>query len=99
MANPLKPLIDQLPKPFRNKYFLVLVLFAGWMIFFDKHNLLTQVELYQTLQGLEEEKRFYGKSIEEAWEDKRDIEVDKEKFAREHYYLKKRNEDVFIIED
>jgi len=27
------------------------------------------------------------------------LEVNKEKFAREQYYMKKRDEDVFIIEE
>ena len=34
---------------------------------------------------------------EEVKQDKKDIENDKEKFAREHYYMKKDNEDVYII--
>jgi cell division protein DivIC len=99
MANPLKPLIDQLPAPFRNKYFLVLILFVGWLVFFDKHQVLTQWDLHQTLQNLEEEKAFYEEKIEEAWEDKQDIEVNREKFAREKYYLKKKDEDVFVIRE
>jgi hypothetical protein len=99
MANPFKPLIDQLPAPFRNKYFVVLVLFVAWLVFFDKHQILTQWELHRTLQDLKEEKAYYEEKIEEAWEDKRDIEENAEKFAREKYYLKKKDEDVFVIQE
>lgn len=99
MAKPLKPFIDALPKPLRNKYMAALVVFAIWMIFFDSNNLFTQLNLYRTEKSLQQEIKHYGQSIEDAWENKRDIEVNREKFAREQYYLKKGSEDVFIIPD
>ncbi len=99
MAKPFKPLVDSLPAPLRNKYIVAVILFAVWMIFFDTHNLFTQISLYQTEQSLMDELDHYGYSIEEAWENKRDIEVNREKFAREQFYLKKSSEDVFIIPD
>ncbi len=97
MSSPLKPLFDKLPAPFRNKYFIAIVLFVAWLIFFDKHDVLTQFKLQQTHQQLEEDKAYYEEEIEKAWEDKRALEIDKEKFAREHYNMKKRDEDVFLI--
>ena len=97
--NPFKPLIKQIPAPLRNKYFLVLAVFITWMIFFDKHDVLTQWQLQQTLNKMQEDKAYYKEKIEETWQDKQDIENNKEKFAREHYYLQKDREDVFIIVD
>lgn len=99
MSNPLKPLLDRLPQPFQSRYFVASVLFCVWLLFFDKHNVLTQIELSNTLTELKRKKIFYQENIEHIWEDKRDIEVNKEKFAREHYFMKKRQEDVYIIED
>ena len=99
MAKPLKPLVDKLPKPLRNKYIVALLVFAVWMLFFDTHNLFTQLNLYRTEKALQHEIEYYGESIEQAWENKRDIEVNREKFAREQYFLKKKSEDVFIIPD
>ena len=95
--NPFKPIIKQIPAPLRNKYFLVLAVFITWMIFFDKHDILTQWRLQQTLNKMEEDKAYYEDKIKEAWQDKQDIENDKEKFAREHYHLQKDNEDVYLI--
>ena len=95
--NPFKPFIKKIPAPLRNSYFLVLVLFFGWLVFFDRHDILTQWRLQQTLHKLEEDKVYYEEKIKEVKKDKEDIENDKEKFAREHYYMKKDNEDVFII--
>lgn len=97
--NPLKPLLDKIPRPFRNKYFLVLGLFMFWIIFVSKADILTQYKLNQARKKLEFDKEYYNKKIEEAKEQKRVQEQDIEKFAREQYYFKKDGEDVFIMED
>jgi len=95
---PLQLLLDQVPAPLRNKYFLVLALFFAWMIFFDRHDFITQWQLQRSVNKLEQEKEDYTEKIEQAKKDRLDLEVNKEKFAREKYYMKKRNEDVFIME-
>ena len=96
--NPLQDVLEALPAPLKNKYFVVLVLFFAWMIFFDKHNVLVQWELQQTLDGLEEDKAFYEQKLEDAKQMRYDLEINLEKFARERYYMKRNDEDVFIIE-
>ena len=99
MTNPLKPLVDGLPKPLRNKYFLSLAIFAFLMVFVDKHDVLTQIRLQRTVNKLEADKEFYGQKIEEAKQERLELELNDEKFARERYYMRKSNEDVFIIDD
>ena len=96
-SNPFKPLIRQIPAPIRNRYFLVLVFFFAWLIFFDKHNVWTQYQLQQSLEKLKADKVFYEQKIIEVREAAEDIAKNKEKFAREKYYMKKKNEDVFVI--
>lgn len=95
--SPLQPMLDRIPAPFRNRYFLVSILFLAWMVFFDKHDILTQYRLQQSLDHLEMDRTYYQEKIEMAKADKADIERDKEKFAREHYYMQKDDEDVFIF--
>ncbi len=95
--NPFKPFIKKIPAPLRNFYFVALALFFGWLIFFDSHDVLTQYKLQQTITNLENDRQYYIENIKEVEKDRLDIEVNKEKFAREHYYMKKDNEDVFII--
>lgn len=97
MANTFKAIRDQLPAPFRNKYFVVLALFFAWMIFLDKHDVLTQWRLQRTVNKLEHDREFYTKKIEEAEQERLELDINDEKFAREQYYMKKPNEDVFII--
>jgi len=67
------------------------------MVFFDKHDILTQYRLQKSLDHLEMDRTYYHEKIETAKADKVDIERDKEKFAREHYYMQKDDEDVFIF--
>lgn len=95
--NSFQAIKEQIPAPLRNKYFLVLVLFFAWMIFLDRHDLVTQWRLQQTVDKLEEDKAFYSEKIEEAEQERLDLDINDEKFAREQYYMKKSDEDVFII--
>ncbi len=97
--NPLQPFLDQVPKPLKNRYVLVLIAFFAWMVFIDKHDILTQIRLQRTVNKMHQDKELYKAKIEEAKQDRLDLEVNKEKFAREQYYMKKRGEDVFIIEE
>lgn len=97
--NPFKPIIKKIPAPLRNIYFLTLAVFFTWMIFVDKHDFLTQWRLQGTLDHLEKEQVFYEEKITEVKQDIQEINNDQEKFAREHYYMQKDNEDVFIIAD
>ena len=82
----------------RNKYFLVLVVFFFLMIFVDKHDLLTQIKLKNSVDRLQHDKEYYEKEIEQAKEDRLKIETNKEEFAREKYHMHKSDEDVFVIE-
>jgi len=95
--NPFKPFTKKIPAPFKNKYFVVSICFVALLIFFDKHDVLTQYELRQTLNEMEADKQYFKDKIKEAHQDRMDIENNKEKFAREKYYLQKSNEDVFIM--
>ncbi len=96
-SNPFRPLINQIPAPFRNKYFIVLIFFAAWMIFFDRHDLLTQWSLQKSLNKLEEDKTFYQEKLVEAKVEKEEILQNKGKYAREQFYMQESDEDVFII--
>lgn len=87
-------------KPFKNVFLLILVVFIIWMLFFDANSYLIHHELNSDIDALETEKEYYQKEIEK---DKKAIkklstEDGVEKFAREEYYMKRDNEEIFIIE-
>jgi cell division protein FtsB len=70
------------------------------MLFFDRHDLMSQYEYSTQVNKLEEEKEFYTKETEQVRKDLKELTTNRErleKFAREKYLMKKENEDVFVI--
>ncbi|MCS6818633.1 MAG: septum formation initiator family protein [Chitinophagales bacterium] len=86
----------------KNPYFVTIFVYAIWMIFFDENNLLTQWKRYSTLKELKAKESFYRNNINSMKEQLAELQTNsalKEKFAREHYYMKRDNEDVFVFID
>lgn len=95
-------LIQELPPSLRNKFIIVTSVFVVWMFFFDSNSIISQYRLQSTLQELKDKKEYYQKDILQSEQDNKELFTDdksREKFAREHYYMKKADEDVFIIQD
>lgn len=85
---------------FKNKYFLATAFFVAWMLFFDKNDVISQYEYRDQVNKLQEEKDFYTKETEKVRKDLQELDSSlssAEKFAREKYFMKKDNEDVFIV--
>ncbi len=86
----------------KNKYFLASLAFVTWMLFFDRNDLASQYEYRSKVQKLEQEKEFYTGEITKAGTQLKELTTNMqslEKFARERYYMKKDNEDVYVIID
>lgn len=83
-----------------NMYVMVLTVFLIWMIFFDTNSLLIHNELKKEIEKLEKTQDFLKKEIAKDKEiiDKLSSKDELEKFAREEYYLKKKNEEIYLIE-
>ncbi len=83
-----------------NRYAIITVLFLVWMLFFDENSFLNHHELNKEIDKLEKSTDYYEKNIKK---DQKDIEIlnnqdSLERFAREEYRMKKKNEDIYIIE-
>jgi cell division protein FtsB len=92
----MKGLIDL----FKNKYFMCALAFVVWMLFFDKNDMLSQYEYRSEVTKLQTEKDFYETETAQVKKDLNELTTNlntAEKFAREKYYMKKDNEDVFVI--
>lgn len=87
-------------KPFKNIFILILIVFIVWMLFFDANSYLIHHELNSDINDLEAEKEYYEKEIlkDKKALKKLNTEEGLEKFAREEYYMKRDNEEIFIIE-
>ena len=70
------------------------------MLFFDQHDIVSQLQLQSELRQYEEDKEYYRKRITETEKDLNELlanEDNLEKFARDKYLMKKDNEEVFVI--
>lgn len=87
-------------KPFKNWFTLILATFIVWMLFFDANSWLIHHELNTDVEALENEKEYYKKEIEKDNKAIKKLSTPDglEKFAREEYYMKRDNEEIYIIE-
>jgi cell division protein FtsB len=84
----------------KNKYVIASIVFAVWMLFFDRNDLISQYSYRQDLNKLRGEKEYYLKEIAQNKKDMHELMSDREhleKFARERYLMKKDNEEIFLI--
>lgn len=87
-------------KVLTNTYVLVLTAFVIWMLFFDTNSLLIHLELKKEINKLEKTQEFLKREIEKDKKiiEKLSDEEELERFAREEYYLKKKDEEIYLIE-
>jgi cell division protein FtsB len=70
------------------------------MLFFDQHDIISQVKLRSELHKLQDDKQYYKDEVSGTKSDLDDLLTNPsrlEKFAREKYLMKREDEDVFII--
>lgn len=83
-----------------NKYFIISILFLVWMTFFDSHSLLNHFDLAQQISTYENEKKLLEEKLQQSKEKYTLLKTDKnerERYARENYFMKKSNEDIIIV--
>lgn len=86
-------------KIFTNGFIIISTIFLVFILFFDENTHLNR-EFNEEIEALETAIKFYKEEIEK---DRKTIELlqdslQLERFAREKYLMKKKNEDVYIIE-
>ena len=92
----------KLGKILLNKYLVVFLAYTVFITFFDEHSLVHRWKTYQKINELEKEYNYYQDEIQSNKLKKFQLESSNdnlEKFAREHYFMKKENEDIFIIKE
>ncbi len=106
----MNPLEDPIQEPgkssrwykiFLNKYLIVGAFFLVWMIFFDQNSYFIHRELDKEIKELNRDKKYYQEKLEKETIQINRMKVDSseiERIAREKHFLKKENEDVFIVE-
>lgn len=87
-------------KILKNKYFLVIVGLVVWLLYFDRNDVFTQLDLIRKCNKLKSERDYYIAEIETNKNEIHELQHNKkslETFAREKYLMKKDNEDVFVF--
>lgn len=82
-----------------NRYGLLLLVFLVWMFFFDTNSWLTHQKLDNEISEMKNNIDYYKTEIKKDKQTLKTLNdsVEIEKFARETYFMKRENEDVFII--
>jgi cell division protein DivIC len=91
---------DKIPRFLRNKYFLTITIFIVWITLLDTNNLIDRYRQMSELRRLRQEREYYEKKIEEEKRKLNELKTDNdnlEKFAREQYKMKRKDEDLYII--
>ena len=84
----------------KNKYFIATFLILVWMTFLDSNNFIHRINKTMKLNELKAEKAYYLKKMKDAKAARKELMKSSEsleRFAREQYFMKRKNEDLFIV--
>lgn len=98
----LKEVANKYPvlKILGNRYVLVIIFFIVWILFLDNYSYLEHRVLDKKIEELEENRDYYVNEIKKDSTSIRELNDPNqtEKYAREKYYMKREDEDIYIIE-
>ena len=103
MRLPLGELIykmKKIPNLLKNKYIITTIVLSVWIAFFDKNDIRTQLEFKKEVRQLTGERNYYANEIKSITSDLRELSTNPktlEKFAREKYFMKRDNEEIFVL--
>ncbi len=83
-----------------NKYVITFVLFLVWIILFDNSSLLVINDLNSEIKKYESQLEHYKSEYEKHslfYNTLMENKDEKERFARENYFMKKPDEEIFIL--
>lgn len=86
----------------RHKYATSIIIFVALIAYFDSNSLYNRYQLYQEEQVLQEEINAYKNQYERDTRLYTDLQYDPNavvRIAREKYYMKNENEDIYIFEN
>jgi cell division protein DivIC len=93
-----KPLVSYL----KNKYIIVILAFVVWMLFFDPKDMGLILSRTDKLRDLKASEKHLKTEIQETKKELSLLKTDAasiEKYAREKFYMKKDNEELFIVKN
>jgi len=102
MKKSIQNLINRYPqlKKLYNRYVVIIILFGFWMLFLDNYSILDHSNLNSEIKLLENNKKYYLNEIQKDQEQINELRKSEklEAYAREKYFMKRPNEDIYIID-
>ncbi len=95
-------ILTHIPSFFKNKYFISFAAFCVIMLFLDKNDIFTQLARRRELKENQQSKRYYNNelaTLRKQAQAFRSGPAAAEKLAREKLFMKRDNEDLFIISE
>jgi cell division protein DivIC len=86
---------------FSNRYLLATTAFVVWVVFFDDSNFFIQHQRKSELDELNKKIEYYKTQVTETKQELSNLQNDPvmlEKYAREKYFMKRANEEVFVFD-
>lgn len=84
------------------KYVFILVGFGVYFTFFDSFNFIKNFSNIQKIKSLESDIEYYNSEIETSKKQMEELQSDNknlQKFAREVYLMKEKDEDIFVVDE
>ena len=94
------PISRKLLKPLANKYLIAFMVFSVWMIFIDDNNIFFLRKNVNKLKEYRVEKAYFLEKIRKDSIHLQEMKANAknlDKFAREEFLMKKKDEDIFLI--
>lgn len=85
-----------------NRYFILTLAFVIWMFFFDQNSFFVHRELDKQIRLLENDETYFQQNLNKETEKLDQLNnnpAEIERIAREQHFLKKDDEDIFIIQE
>ena len=102
IRNPMSKLMTLWKYIRRHKYLITVLAFLVIIVFLDENSLIQRAQHRQEINDLRTEIEKYRKQYEDDTERLKELTTNPEaleKIAREKYFMKKPNEDIFIFEE
>jgi len=91
---------EKIPAFLRNKFLLLFFAYFIYVLFFSQNTLISQAKLALQLRKLEKEEKYYISEIKKVKTEQQELfsgTEQMEKYAREHYWMKRDSEDLYIF--
>jgi cell division protein DivIC len=95
-------IFSRFPRWLASKYLIAITAFIVWMFFFDKNDLGLQSRRRDELKKLRQSETELAKQISQSKVELNLLKTNSatiEKYAREKYFMKKDNEDLYIYKE